>query len=115
MEGHSPEFIQEMKQRLMEEQAQLRKDLQRLGHKEHGDYQADFDEYGRDDEANAMEIADHQAQASTTDTIEERLKEVEEALERIEQGKYGVTDEGELIPENRLRANPAANTLVKPA
>jgi DnaK suppressor protein len=115
MSSHNPEFIEEMKRRLEAERVELREELESLGQKGSGDglYEADFPEYGRNDEENASEIADYVATTSTTEALELRLKEVEAALERIAEGVYGVTVEGEIIPEDRLQANPAATTLVK--
>ncbi len=114
--GHSKEFIEEMKTALEEEKNRLAKELEVLGHKDggesHSKYAADFPNYGRNDEENVTEMADYQAMSSTTDTLEERMTEVEEALHRIVDGSYGVTANGQLIPEERLRANPAATTLV---
>lgn len=46
--------------------------------------------------------------------LEEKLEEINLALERIEKGTYGKCEVGgEEIPEDRLRANPAARTCVK--
>ncbi len=43
-----------------------------------------------------------------------QLKEIEEALERIKLGEYGVCEEcGELIPEQRLRLFPSARLCVR--
>jgi RNA polymerase-binding transcription factor DksA len=45
------------------------------------------------------------------DTLETRMKEVNEALARIENGTFGVCNKcGIKIEEKRLEANPAANT-----
>lgn len=101
---HSPEFIVHMKARLMQEKAQLEHELTAMAEKP---------EYGRGDEDNASEVADAGNLTATAEATSERLEAVAEALARIEAGKYGVTDEGELIPEARLQANPAATTLVK--
>ena len=110
---HKQEFIEEMKQKLMSELAELENELKIGAHKEHGDLQANYPEYERKDEENAMEATDYAADVATTEAEESRLKEVRAALERIEQGEYGVTNESELIPENRLRANPAATDIVR--
>lgn len=110
---HSEEFIAEMRQRLETERQQL---LSRLGghaHLEHGDYVGTAPEYERHDEENAMESADQVTIEGITEAEESRLKEVAAALGRIEAGTYGVTRAGELIPEGRLRANPAATTVVR--
>lgn len=109
---HSPEFVNEMKTALDREAQEVRDKLTRLAHKDEGDYQADFPDYGRNEEENASEVADYQATFATTEAIEARLEELEAALKRIEEGTYGLTAEGEEIPEDRLRANPAATTLV---
>lgn len=110
--SHSPAFIAEMKEKLEAEAQRLEQELAALTHTRHGEAQADFPDYGRSEEDNAAEVADYQALAGTTVAIEERLKSVREALERVAAGTYGLTAQGEKIPENRLRANPAATTLV---
>lgn len=112
---HSDQFIQEMKHKLEAEKTQLQKELSSLSRKDHEDYQANFPEYGRNEEENVTEVADFQARFATTETIESRLRDVEKALQRIQEGTYGATEDGEKIPEERLRANPAATTLVSPS
>ena len=111
--SHSPEFIAEMKQKLEAERQKLTQELGTVAHKHDGDFSANYPDYGRNEEDNASEVADFVATAATTEAGEARLKEVEQALERIEAGTYGTTSDGELIPEDRLRANPAAPTIIK--
>lgn len=110
---HTPEFIEEMKTALLTEKNELEKELKELAHKESGEYETNYPDYERDEEANAMEMADFEGLNATTKLAQARLEEVGQALTSIEAGQYGVTQEGELIPEDRLRANPAAKTLVK--
>ena len=110
---HSAEFIADMKQRLAVERDELLSRLGKHAHIEHGDYVGTAPEYERHDEENAMESADQVTIEGITEAEEARLKEVEAALNRIEIGTYGVTAAGELIPEGRLKANPAATTIVK--
>lgn len=104
MSQHSPEFIKEMKEKLISEKKRLEQELNAISPK--------FPEYGRNEEDNATEIADYQATSATENTLEERLRSVTVALDHIEQGTYGSTHEGKLIPEDRLRANPAATTVI---
>lgn len=113
MDQHTPEFIAEMKQRLLREQALLQKELGTLAQPsaEEG-YVARMPDYGRSEEDNATEVADYVASQAVTKSNQKRLAEVEEALARIEAGKYGVMDDGQLIPEARLKANPAATTTI---
>lgn len=98
---HTKAFIEEMKQLLLQEARTLR-----------GASGADVPEYGRSDEDNATEVADYEARAATTSAASGRLEEVEAALQRIEGNTYGITEEGVSIPEDRLRANPAATTVI---
>lgn len=110
---HSEDFIKEMKSLLLQQKDEIKAELDVIAKKDHGDYRADFPDYGRHDEENASEVADYQALNATTEALEERLQAVEGALDSIAQDKYGVTAGGELIPEDRLRANPSATTLVE--
>ncbi len=112
MKTHSREFIAEMKALLEQEKAQLEKDLNQGAHKQEGNYVADFPEYGQNEEDNATEIADYTAKSAIVEAKETRLKEIDSALKRLEEGRFGLTEDGEVIPENRLRANPAATNLV---
>ncbi|HSX24395.1 MAG TPA: hypothetical protein VLG69_00285 [Candidatus Andersenbacteria bacterium] len=91
-----------MKDRLEEERKQLLHELA----------QAQMPEYGRSEEENVTEMEDYQSVMATTNAAKERLNEVEEALQRIQDTTYGVTEDGKEIPEERLRANPAAKTLI---
>ncbi|KKS95544.1 MAG: Transcriptional regulator, TraR/DksA family [Candidatus Giovannonibacteria bacterium GW2011_GWB1_43_13] len=64
------------------------------------------------------EVADVQEElenaASVEYNLESRLCDINEALYKMRQGKYGVCFAGgEPIDEARLRANPAATTCVK--
>lgn len=116
MAGHSAAFIEQMRQKLQQEKTELNQRLGHIAHKsEEAGFEADFPDYGRNEEENANEVADAVALSATTEAMESRLKEVEEALERIEKGAYGIASSGELIPEGRLRANPAATTTVTAA
>lgn len=110
---HVPEFIAEMKEKLESERVRLNQELASVAHRRDGDFSANYPEYGRNEEDNASEVADFVASAATAEAAEARLKEVEQALERIAAGTYGVTADGEDIPEDRLRANPAATTIIK--
>lgn len=63
------------------------------------------------------EVADQEEEYENRVSIEAgleiRLREINEALERIKNCNYGICKEGgEQIPEDRLRANPAANTCI---
>lgn len=75
----------------------------------------DEESFGRRN-ADVNERADHFEEIDTNQAIsndlEERLREVNSALKTIETDSYGITEEGEEIPFERLQANPAAKTIV---
>lgn len=100
---HTTEFIEEMKQRLLKEKQNLSGEL---------DETKGFPDYGRSEEENATEVADFQARSASNSAASERLEEIDAALARIEKGTYGSTEDGALISEERLRANPAATTII---
>lgn len=100
---HTQAFIEEMKGRLLEEKKSLTGEVEES---------ANFPDYGRSEEENATEVADYQALAATNSAASERLAEIDAALERIAKETYGVTEDGTVIPEDRLRANPAATTVI---
>lgn len=98
---HTQAFIEEMKTRLeAEKQALSAENID------------DAPDYGRNEEDNATEVADSEALIAASSTAKLRLEEIEAALERISTNTYGVTGNGVLIPEDRLRANPAAITVI---
>jgi len=57
-----------------------------------------------------------ESQAGLEYRLEERLKKVNAALKRIENGSYGLcAKDGEKIEEERLEANPLADTCISHA
>lgn len=67
--------------------------------------------------ADRNEMADIFEEAENRDALEreleDRLNEVKNALQRIEDGIYGKCAEGCKIEKKRLEANPAATTCIK--
>ena len=62
----------------------------------------------------SQSIFDREMDASVGEGIERRLGEVERALQKIEEGTYGVCDDtGEEIPKGRLEAVPEAIRTVE--
>lgn len=60
-------------------------------------------------EENADEVEEYDVLLETEETLESRLKDVFEALEKIDGDSYGACGKcGKEIPLERLRANPAA-------
>ena len=61
----------------------------------------------------AKDITDRQIDESELANVRDQLEEVDAALQRVEDGTYGVSEvSGEPIPDERLRAVPWARRLV---
>ena len=59
----------------------------------------------------ALNIEEYQEVNNTVKILETELLEIENALSKIENGKYGICEiSGDQIEEDRLEANPAART-----
>lgn len=104
---YSSEFIEKMKQRLLDEKARLEAGLQ--GTQSFPEY----DTQSSDDIAEKIE-ADATNQDANSQLGSE-LEKVNAALARIENGTYGQTAAGGFIDEARLEAFPAAEESVEDA
>ncbi len=101
---HSQEFVEKMKERLLEEKERLSDELNELSaHTEMGD---EVDE-------NAQEVVADEVSQDIAATLKADLEKIEAALKRVEDGTYGMTASGEQIPESRLEALPWADSLVE--
>ena len=108
------------KQMLEQEQARIELELTDIGHinpSNHADWIGSNGDYDTGT-ADPNILADRVEEISTNDAIvnnlEVRLEQVNKALEKIENGTYGTCEKcGEDIPEERLKANPAATTCIE--
>jgi RNA polymerase-binding protein DksA len=67
----------------------------------------------RDEGDDAKAVADREPELAEEELDRETLRRIERALQRIEEGTYGVSEvSGEPIPLERLEAVPEATTLV---
>lgn len=115
----SNEQLEALKARLMDEKARLEEELETITKRDPENPsewapvrdEADADVADKNDLGDAME--DLEENAGIASTLEEQLKEVNDALARMEAGTYG-TDEttGEPIPVERLEANPSARNNI---
>lgn len=72
------------------------------------------------EEADATDAADNIEELATNvsvvETLEKQLKDVNDALGKMDAGTYGICEvSGEEIPLERLKANPSARTRVEHA
>ncbi|MFS0559574.1 hypothetical protein AB1K91_02425 [Terribacillus sp. 179-K 1B1 HS] len=60
------------------------------------------------------EMHDRETAQTLKESARERLRDIEDALDRIEEGSYGLSEKsGKPIPEERLEAEPTARLLVE--
>lgn len=67
---------------------------------------------GESDENEAADrFEDFEERSGLVSTLQERLIDINDALKKIEENRYGICEiSGEKIEEERLEANPAART-----
>lgn len=117
-------IIAELKKELEAEQTRLEGELSEIATKnpaQKGDWEATYPVSEDDTSASSGsleemsdEIEEYDTRLSEERTLEQRLRDVRDALTRIKTGSYGIcTICGTEIPLERLRANPAAATDIQ--
>jgi DnaK suppressor protein len=112
--GIDKEFVEEQRGRLEE----LRVELTRLARgleedqRDRAEDEEDFTEHDSGDMSQSLFT--REMDATVEQVTERRLASVERALEKIEEGTYGLSDEsGEQIAKGRLEAAPEAIYTVE--
>jgi DnaK suppressor protein len=108
------EFIDDQRQRLID----LRDELTRLREgldEDEVELEGGGDDFSETDSGDmSQSIFDREMDASVGEGVERRLREVARALQKIEEGSYGVCDDtDEEIPRGRLEAVPEAIRTVE--
>lgn len=111
-------FIDKMRGRLIAKKSEIEEELQSVskedtGGRYPGDAEATKPEYGDSEEENADEVVAYQENLSTASNLESHLEEVNSALEKIVQDKYGYCEKCNIeLSEERLEAFPAAKNCI---
>jgi len=108
------EFVDKQRQRLEELRADLAGVVRGLeeDQRAQAEDEEDFTEHDSGDMSQSM--FDREMDATLEQTMENRLQYVERALQKIEEGTYGICDDtGESIPRGRLEAMPEAIYTVE--
>jgi RNA polymerase-binding transcription factor DksA len=111
--------IADFKKKLEEERKVLEGQLGSMGVKDQatGEWTAgpgDIDSSATEPDELADRMEQQEENAEEIAGLSPRLQDVKDALEKIEEGTYGVCETcGEEIEEARLEANPAARTCIK--
>lgn len=111
-----PQVLAELKEALLKEKAELEENLSRIAKPvdNKGDYKTSFEDIGTDREDNTTEVEQYADTLPVEITLEKKLQDIIEALEKMEKGTYGVCAEcNEAIEIDRLRANPSAKRCIK--
>ncbi|WP_109124474.1 conjugal transfer protein TraR [Dyella sp. C11] len=109
----SPEFIAQQRKRLEALRTQVLggelnvNERKRAFTEEHGDEPEEFED-------SAQDLAIEEVRQAQHDVDELRVADIQRALEKIDEGSYGLSDEsGDPIPKARLEATPEAVLTVK--
>lgn len=112
----TPEFMEEMKSRLLTEKTKLETELSHFAHrnpKASDTFEADYQDVGTDEGENAFEVAQFSDNLSLEQELENALKDVSSALGAMEKGSYGVCKYCKTpISEERLRIRPTSTSCV---
>jgi len=108
--------LESITEKLRERKVQLEEELQQFASKHPhatGDWQAKYVDFGRSEDENAAEVTMYSDNLSLERTLEKELRDVMNALSRIEGGTYGMCRYcGNPIPEQRLLARPTSSACV---
>lgn len=111
------DFLKKITDILLAEKEKLEAELARFTKKNpnvSGDFDAEFPEYGDESDENAREVADYSVNKALEITLEKKLRDVNAALGRIEDGTYGICKyTGKPINEKRLLARPTSSSSVE--
>lgn len=108
------EFIDKQRTRLHELRAELER--VRSGLEEDGRFRAEEEEDFTQHDSGDMSqsLFTRELDATVEQQVERRLQNIERALQKMDEGTYGISDEsGEPIPRGRLEAVPEAIRTVE--
>ncbi|HEX2155197.1 MAG TPA: TraR/DksA C4-type zinc finger protein [Acidimicrobiia bacterium] len=104
--------IDAIRKHLEEQRDRLVDQLDELGATRSGDLRSDLD-YGESFADAGAATAERTERLGLVDTLKGQLDEVEKALDKIEDGTYGICSRcGEPIPAARLEARPESTLCV---
>lgn len=110
------EFIEKVKNVLLESKERLEKELNKFTKKNpnvSGDFDTTYPEYGDKDDENAQEITQYTNNKPVEIALEKELRDVKKSLKRLEEGTYGICKYcDEWIDEKRLLARPTSGSCV---
>ena len=108
------EFVEKQRERLEELRAELTRMVEGLEEDQQDRAESEGDMTENDSGDMSQSLFTREMDATVEQTMEKRLESVGRALQKIEEGTYGICDDtGELIPRGRLEAMPEAIYTVE--
>ena len=117
MTSLSEEQLEHFRQLLLEKKQSIETQLGAFAKKSDAiknDYQTQFEQIGDSEEENADEVANYADNLGIEHQLEDNLREIDAALERMDKGTYGLCEDCHqpMSPE-RLEAMPEATLCIK--
>jgi len=111
-------FIKKIKEKLEKEKSSIEEQLQGFAKKDKklaGDWETRFPEFnGGNLEEEADEVEEYETLLPIEFSLENRLRDINLALEKIKKGEYGKCEKcGKEIPRERLEVCPEARFCLK--
>ncbi|MFH0923859.1 MAG: TraR/DksA family transcriptional regulator [Candidatus Falkowbacteria bacterium] len=111
------ETFDKIKKGLLARKKQIEEDLASFtkdDKHEKDEHRAKFPDFGNKSDENVQEIGAYSTNLATEKILEKTLRDIEESLDRIEKGSYGVCKYcGEEIGEKRLLARPVSSACIE--
>jgi DnaK suppressor protein len=108
------EFVEKQRGRLEELRAELVRIVEGLEEDQQDRAESEGDMTENDSGDMSQSLFTREMDATVEQTMEKRLESVDRALQKIEEGTYGICDDtGEPIPRGRLEAMPEAIYTVE--
>jgi len=108
------EFVDKQRERLEELRVELARMVEGLEEDQQDRAESEGDMTENDSGDMSQSLFTREMDATVEQTMEKRLDSVDRALQKIEEGTYGICDDtGEPIPRGRLEAMPEAIYTVE--
>jgi DnaK suppressor protein len=108
------EFVEKQRQRLHELHAELSRMVEGLEEDQQDRAVSEGDMTENDSGDMSQSLFTREMDATVEQTIEKRLQSVQRALQKVDEGTYGICDDtGEQIPRGRLEVVPEAIYTVE--
>lgn len=111
----SAKLQQTYRERLAQEHASVQTEIENLGNEVAilGEDQQVEGSFGNHDADNATDVMEQQRNMALMNTLEERQRDIDRALARLDTGKYGICERcGKAIAPERLEALPFVTLCI---